>query len=133
MWKINTLFWGTSGICVYPPRRCAPRWINHIPPRCLKITYTCCSVLKKPCNTGCIQILANTIICIILLLTSISMSVLLILLLGFEFSKLEYIYTHEIRIYIYARLGSISSESCKNIVFQCMVSRFFGTLYSISI
>jgi hypothetical protein len=40
MWKISTLFWGTSGICVYSPRRCAPRWINHISPRCLKITYT---------------------------------------------------------------------------------------------
>jgi hypothetical protein len=39
-WKISTLFWGTSGICVYSPRRCAPRWINHISPRCLKITYT---------------------------------------------------------------------------------------------
>jgi hypothetical protein len=42
MWKISTLFWGTSGICVYSPRRCAPRWINHISPRCLKITYTYC-------------------------------------------------------------------------------------------
>jgi hypothetical protein len=40
MWKISTLFWGTSGICVYSPRRYAPRWINHISPRCLKITYT---------------------------------------------------------------------------------------------
>jgi hypothetical protein len=38
--KISTLFWGTSGICVYSPRRCAPRWINHISPHCLKITYT---------------------------------------------------------------------------------------------
>jgi hypothetical protein len=42
MWKISTLFWGTSGICVYSPRCCATRWINHIPPRCLKITYTYC-------------------------------------------------------------------------------------------
>jgi hypothetical protein len=40
MWQISTLFWGTSGICVYSPRRCAPRWINHISPRCVKITYT---------------------------------------------------------------------------------------------
>jgi hypothetical protein len=30
----------TSGICVYSPRHCAPLWINHISPRCLKITYT---------------------------------------------------------------------------------------------
>jgi hypothetical protein len=36
------------------------------------------------CYAGCIKKPANTIICIILLLTSISMSVLLILLLGFE-------------------------------------------------
>ena len=34
--------------------------------------------------TGCMKKPANTIICIILLLSSISMSVLLILLLGFE-------------------------------------------------
>jgi hypothetical protein len=47
------LFWGNEGICVYSPRRCAPRWINHISPRCLKITYTYCRVAVVVRNCGC--------------------------------------------------------------------------------
>jgi hypothetical protein len=40
-------------------------------------------------HTGCIKKPANTIICIILLLTSISMSALLISLLGFENNRVD--------------------------------------------